>query len=144
MSWETVVTRKLMLRDRAKSSGDFVRAKELLVEINDLRQQHGQKPMPDDTPPPRKKKKVGNPNPIKDVFLPCPCGCGNIPEGFGIFMPGHDGRVCGWIVRVERGKAKLQDLSLEVQRIYKEWVKQGKPGEPHHPKIKKIIKGMRK
>ncbi len=79
-----------------------------------------------------------------DIFIPCPCGCGQIPEGRGIFMPGHDGRIAGWIRKVNTGKAKGEDFGPEFVEIMRAWLKAGSPGGDHHPKIKDIVLGLRK
>lgn len=39
----------------------------------------------------------------------CACGCGGETKG-GKFIPGHDGRVKGWALRIERGVVKLKDV----------------------------------
>lgn len=45
-----------------------------------------------------KKTKVGK---------PCGCGCGNVTKG-GRFVPGHDARLHGWVIRVERNVCNLK------------------------------------
>lgn len=68
---------------------------------------------------------------------PCKCGCGEMTGGF--FYPGHDARFKGWMLKIERGQAKPEDLlSEEVRKAYK-WTKTEKglrtttnyKGEPH-------------
>lgn len=128
------IRRKEYLLARARCNGDLNRAAEIKRELSGMRKELGQEDPPDEWKGTRKKKekKVSQ-------FIPCPCGCGGIPEGDGVFIPGHDGRVCGWIRKVERGKMKLDNLSKEVQKIYEVWVEQGRPGNQYHPRIKKIV-----
>lgn len=38
----------------------------------------------------------------------CSCGCGGTTTGR--FCPGHDGRLKGWAIRVERGVIALADI----------------------------------
>ena len=67
---------------------------------------------------------------------PCACGCGGQTTGF--FVPGHDARFKGWLLKVERGQMKVSDLPPMVQKSYK-WVEKGNgqipttnyKGEPH-------------
>lgn len=70
------------------------------------------------------------------VVKPCKCGCGGLTTAF--FVPGHDARFKGWLLKVEKGEMALKDLPEGVQKSYK-WVKKGKgavpttnyKGEPH-------------
>ena len=39
----------------------------------------------------------------------CNCGCGHMTRG-GKFLPGHDARLHGWALRVERGIVQLKDI----------------------------------
>lgn len=51
----------------------------------------------------------------------CACGCGGATGGY--FIPGHDARFKGWLLKIERGQAKREELmSPEVVAAYK-WVK---------------------
>lgn len=52
-------------------------------------------------PLPRAKAKL---KPLK----PCECGCGGLCRAR--FVPGHDSRMRGWIMRVERDIVKLADI----------------------------------
>lgn len=40
---------------------------------------------------------------------PCECGCGGMTQG-GRFLPGHDARLHGWALRVERGLIKASEV----------------------------------
>lgn len=40
----------------------------------------------------------------------CACGCGNMTKG-GRFVPGHDARLHGWALRVERKVCTLEDVA---------------------------------
>lgn len=51
---------------------------------------------------------------------PCKCGCGNLTGGF--FYPGHDARFKGWLLQVERGMKKVEELPESVRKAYK-WAK---------------------
>lgn len=70
------------------------------------------------------------------VMKPCTCGCGDQTPSY--FVPGHDARFKGWLLQVERGKMKVEQLPKSVQKAY-EWKKKGDghiptknyKGEPH-------------
>lgn len=49
-------------------------------------------------------KSPGKKKPLK----PCKCGCGS--QTRAIWYPGHDSRMRGWILRVERGYVKLSEI----------------------------------
>lgn len=49
-------------------------------------------------------KSAGKPKPLK----PCRCGCGG--QTRAQWVPGHDSRMRGWILRVERGYVKLSEI----------------------------------
>lgn len=51
------------------------------------------------------------PKPVR----PCECGCGGSTKSR--FVPGHDGRLHGWVLRVERGVIKLADIQPEGVQI---------------------------
>lgn len=51
------------------------------------------------------------PKPVR----PCECGCGGSTKSR--FVPGHDGRLHGWVLRVERGVVKLADIQPEGVQI---------------------------
>lgn len=80
-------------------------------------------------PKAKREKKVKEPK-------PCKCGCGGQTTAF--FVPGHDARFKGWLLKVEKGATAVKDLPETVQKSYK-WVKKGKgyipttnyKGEPH-------------
>ena len=82
---------------------------------------------------PREKK--------EKVVKPCRCGCGGQTTAF--FVPGHDARFKGWLLKVEKGEKKVAELPEAVQKGYK-WVKRGKGaipttnyrGEPHSGYLK--------
>ena len=42
------------------------------------------------------------------ALVPCGCGCGGTTTRS--FAPGHDSRLKGWVLRVERGVVKLADI----------------------------------
>lgn len=48
----------------------------------------------------------------------CPCGCGEWLSKSSQFRIGHDGRLHGMFTKVEKGKAKLDDLTPLQQSIY--------------------------
>jgi hypothetical protein len=53
----------------------------------------------------------------------CKCGCGEATSKY--FVPGHDARFKGWMLKIERGTAKREELlAAEVIAQYK-WVKRG-------------------
>lgn len=55
---------------------------------------------------------------------PCKCGCGTLTGGF--FVPGHDARFKSWLLQIERGQKKPEDLlTAEVRGSYT-WKKSGK------------------
>lgn len=102
-------------------------------------------PPPYKPPPPTRQPKpkppvIHAPKGPKEL-KPCPCGCGYTPEGRGVFVPGHDGRICGWIRKIETGKEKMSKYPHMVQAIYLRWIEVGRPGG-EHPKIKDIVKEM--
>jgi hypothetical protein len=139
MSWELVVARKKMLMARSKSSGDLNRANELKKEIRRIEEENGKESEPEDTDLPKEEKPSKE---IRDEFYPCPCGCGQTPEG-EVFMPGHDGRVCGWIRKIDTGKYKPGQFTQEIHNIHAAWVKDGSPGGNVHPRIKRVVQKMR-
>ena len=53
-----------------------------------------------------KMPRVRKPKPAQD----CACGCGNQTKG-GRFIPGHDARLHGWALRVERGICTLEQVA---------------------------------
>lgn len=64
-------------------------------------------------PLPRKPK----PRPTQD----CECGCGNPTKSR--FVPGHDSRLRGWILRVERGFVKIGDVPDGERQVVARHVK---------------------
>lgn len=48
------------------------------------------------------------PRASKPASNPCACGCGHLTKS--TFVPGHDSRLRGWVVRVERGVVALADI----------------------------------
>jgi hypothetical protein len=68
----------------------------------------------------------------------CFCGCGEKPRE-GIFMPGHDGRISGWILQIERKGKKASDFPAHIADLYALWIKAGKPGGDH-PRLRELIK----
>lgn len=67
---------------------------------------------------------------------PCRCGCGR--ETNSAFAPGHDGRVCGWVLAIERGKKANSPSQRDARRWHAAWVAAGKPGGTTHPKVKEL------
>jgi hypothetical protein len=67
----------------------------------------------------------------------CPCGCGEEPRK-GTFVPGHDGRVSGWIRQIEKKEKKISDFPA-INGLYAAWVRAGKPGG-NHPRLAGIFK----
>lgn len=61
------------------------------------------------------------------VVRPCKCGCGGQTTAF--FLPGHDARFKGWLLKIERGTMEVKDLPPSIQKEYK-WVKHGKGMRP--------------
>jgi hypothetical protein len=67
----------------------------------------------------------------------CKCGCGKLTAGY--FYPGHDARFKGWLLKIERGVAKPEDLLTPEVRSSYTWRKTEKGliptlnyrGEPH-------------
>lgn len=64
------------------------------------------------------EKKASTPRPRKEAVLrACACGCGEMVGGF--FKMGHDGRVKGQFLQVERGTMKEKDLNGPVLDLFK-------------------------
>lgn len=61
-------------------------------------------PVPKLAPLPKMPKAARKPKPLHA----CACGCGGTTAGR--FAPGHDSRLKGWALRVERGVVKLADI----------------------------------
>lgn len=86
----------------------------------------------------REEEKAAKPPRVKaeKKVRPCACGCGGQTTGF--FVPGHDARFKGWLLKIERGTMEVKDLPPSVQKSYK-WVQKGNgmipttnyKGEPH-------------
>lgn len=53
---------------------------------------------------PKLPKAARKPKPL----VPCACGCGSTTTR--TFAPGHDSRLKGWVLRVERNIVKLADI----------------------------------
>lgn len=51
----------------------------------------------------------------------CACGCGDETTGF--FVPGHDARFKGWLLKIERGQAQPTDLMPKKVADAYEWKK---------------------
>lgn len=68
---------------------------------------------------------------------PCKCGCGGRTKSF--FIPGHDARFKGWLLKIERGEKQPGDFAGGFLVKSYEWKKRGKgqipttnyKGEPH-------------
>ena len=77
---------------------------------------------------------------VKEPKAQNPCKCGGAAVTGGHFFPGHDARFKGWLLAVERGQKKVEELPEAVRTAYK-WKKtpDGKgfmptlnyKGEPH-------------
>ena len=59
---------------------------------------------------------------MASTLKPCRCGCGEQIKSH--FVQGHDARFKGWLLRVERGLMKVEELPKVVQKSY-EWKKKG-------------------
>ncbi len=81
----------------------------------------------------------------KEAKKPCPCGCGGMAPGDkGLFLPGHDGRVCGWLLAVASGNDKRiakipEDRLAFAKDTHKRWNKAGQPGGTSHPKVRALF-----
>lgn len=65
----------------------------------------GDKPVAPKLPAlPKLPKAARKPKPLHA----CSCGCGGTT--FGKFCPGHDSRLHGWVLRVEKAVVKLADI----------------------------------
>jgi hypothetical protein len=136
-SSDRTLRRKEYLLARAKCSKDIVRAIELTREINKVRRDRGEEELKEpELPVSRQEEKK------EKLFYPCPCGCGAIPE-IKMFAPGHDGRVCGWIRSIVKGKRKMEEFRPEIREIYRAWEDSGRPGGDIHPQIKSVIQKIR-
>lgn len=58
---------------------------------------------------------------------PCKCGCGEVTGGY--FVPGHDARFKGWMLKIERGKAKKNELLTPAVIAQYKWAKVAGGGE---------------
>ncbi len=75
----------------------------------------------------------------KRTGQPCSCGCGQTTGG-GYFMPGHDSKFKGALLKVEKGEVELEKSGIpkKIRDQYK-WIKKGDglipttnyKGEPH-------------
>jgi hypothetical protein len=73
----------------------------------------------------------------------CPCGCEGKPNTKkGIFVPGHDGRISGWIRQIEREEKEIADFPA-INDLYAAWLHAGKPGE-NHPRLAAICRKLKK
>lgn len=70
----------------------------------------------------KKVGKAANPKPKSSSVQPCKCGCGE--QVAANFAQGHDARFKSWMVKVERGEMKVEDLPKVVQKSY-EFKKKG-------------------
>lgn len=86
--------------------------------------------MPALPPLPKMAKKSKNPQ-------PCGCGCGNATGS--IFVPGHDGRLRGWTLRIERKLIKLEDVPAGERVAVEAYMKAGGTGSPKGSKEANII-----
>lgn len=90
----------------------------------------------------QKKEAAAAAKPVKEPKVPklCKCGCGGVTGGN--FVPGHDAKFKSWLLQIERGEKKPEELlTEEVRQAYK-WRKtaDGKgliptttyKGEPHN------------
>ena len=74
----------------------------------------------------------------------CPCGCGFVSKGKGIFGTGHDGRVAGWLLALVSGQEKrIAKIPKDREQIAKEahrrWLAAGQPGGTSHPKVRELF-----
>lgn len=59
---------------------------------------------------------------------PCKCGCGEKTASH--FVAGHDARFKGWLLKIERGQAKKEDLLKKAVISAYTWKKKGKGEVP--------------
>ncbi len=59
------------------------------------------------------------------TLSPCKCGCGE--QVTGHFAQGHDARFKGWLLKVERGEMKVEELNGVVRKSY-QWAKVKRSG----------------
>ncbi len=72
----------------------------------------------------------------KPASIPCECGCGLLTKSR--FVPGHDSRLRGWCLRVERGLVELDAIpNGERQAVEKELAKRAKEAAAAAAKEKK-------
>lgn len=66
-------------------------------------------------------KPAGPPTASQVIFAQtkgfCLCGCGASTNAGRWFVQGHDARVKGWLLRVERGEMMVKDLPKLVQKM---------------------------
>lgn len=60
--------------------------------------------------------------PAREKTNACKCGCGDKTGGH--FVPGHDARFKGWMIKIERGLMSPDELKKSVREAYR-WVKRG-------------------
>jgi hypothetical protein len=81
-----------------------------------------------------KTKKANTPRAKKSTTpQDCFCGCGTKTSG-GMFAPGHDGRVAGWIKRIDAGSMKAPNVLFQTMVAL--WQESGKP---KHLSVKDLI-----
>lgn len=75
--------------------------------------------------PVAKAVKVAKPKEPK-VERACACGCGGTTTGY--FVPGHDARFKGWMLKIERGLVETQTATGMPKKIVNayEWKQRGK------------------
>ena len=57
------------------------------------------------------------------VMKACTCGCGGQTASY--FIPGHDARFKGWLLKIEKGEASPEDLIPKKVRERFQWKKKG-------------------
>jgi hypothetical protein len=58
-------------------------------------------------------KKTQAEQPKTEAIRSCPCGCGTSLLKKRVFEQGHDARIRGWFVKVEKGKMELTEPILK-------------------------------
>lgn len=141
--------KKENVADKLVAQAEAAKAKIKEAKAKQAGKNKGQAPAPvlvKDKPKVEAKKVT---KPAKDAApatkIGCPCGCGATAEGKGIFLPGHDGRLCGWILALDSGDDKRIEKKVPGDRLalatkaHQAWVKAGRPGGSSHPKVRALF-----
>jgi hypothetical protein len=63
----------------------------------------------------------------------CICCCKTSIRPVSEFAPGHDGRVTGYFIRIDRGVSMPDDFGSSVAKMWQEWNRLDRPGGIGHP-----------